>query len=316
MTLHPSQFFQALYRGVPPEYFAEIRMIAENGDKKPTRLYRPASHIHEGDFNVLAEMNSDYHIYHRIALSLEKRSRKQDIGMITALWLDIDTKSDELITQIADYVYPPTMLVDSGAGLHCYWLLKEPLVLDSDKARYEAERTMQGIILDTGGASDPKAKDITRILRTPAFVNIKAKYAPNYPTCRVLWYDPSQGDRYHFKHLHRRFAPLGAPESPVIRRALPVINDGSRPKWIVDYLATGTGEGSRNQRLFVVARWFNDIGDKSAQAEQELIARAMADGLSQSEANATIRSAWTQAANPSANVPRHMKRIMGIEDTE
>lgn len=315
---HPSEFFQALYKNVS-HGLAEIRLIHHSGDfQKVKKIYRPATTIHTGDFDYLAELNQEYHIYHRVNLSEEPQSKKANISQVVGLWLEIDSNSSDIEKRLEQHNYPPTLLIHSGNGYHAYFLLKEPLIVDSDKARYEVERTLSGMILDWGEDSggDKHTKDITRILRTPFFVNIKPKYAPDYPLCRVIWYDDSQGDRYKFEWLHKRYSPLGAPEQPIVRRSLPVINDGSRPKWIVDYFASGAGEGSRNQRLFVVARWFNDIGNKSAQAEQELIARAMTDGLSQSEAASTIRSAWSQAPNASASVPRHMKRIMGIEDTE
>lgn len=311
----PELFFATLYKDVPKEYYAELRLIPESTeDKKPIRLYRPAHLIHTGDFQVLAELNTHYHIYHRVALSLEQRSRKQDISLVTALWMDIDGKTNEIYQKIEDHHYPPTILINSGGGWHLYWLLKAPLILANDKDRAEVERTIQGLILDFGETSDKHVKDCTRILRTPSFFNIKAKYAPNFPQCKIHWLDDSAGYRYHFHHLHRRYAHLGAPQSPQIRRELPVINSSDRPKWIVDYLASGVGEGSRNQRLFVVARYFHDMGDNSASTEQELIARGMADGLSHQEALTAIRSAWSQARNPSNTIEFKMKSRYIIGD--
>lgn len=310
----PSDFFRALWGNVPDEYIAELRFIPENGDK-PTRLYRPANQVQHGNFQALTDINQHSHIYHRVNLSLENRSRKADIALSPAIWLDIDDKSPEIYAKLEEHHYPPTMLIDSGRGYHAYWLLKEPVALSNDKERAEYERTIEGLILDFGDVNaDKHVKDCTRILRTPFFVNLKAKYAPDYPTAKVVWYDGSAGDRYHFEHLYRRYSPLGAAPAPIIRRELPVVNDGTRPKWIVEYLSSGVGEGSRNKRLYDVARWFHDIGDNSSGTEQELIMRALADGLDQSEAATTIRSAWSAPRNASTALDYTMKKRYALGD--
>lgn len=315
----PSKFFQELYRSVTHGY-AEIRLLHHTGDiSLAKKIYRPAMSIHECNFDYLTEMNEQgYHIYHRVNISEKPQSKKADISQVVALWLEIDNNDSSIEERLIEYHFPPTAVIHSGSGYHAYWLLKEPQIIDSQRALLELERTLEGMILDWGADSgaDKHTKDITRILRTPHFYNIKAKYAPDYPQARIVWYDDSQGDRYKFAHLHKRYAPLGAPITPPIRRALPVLNRNDKPKWIQNYLETGEGEGNRNQRLFVVARWFCDVGNKSAEVEQDLISRALADGLSQAEAVATIRSAWAQAPNPANSLPSHMRRIISLEDNE
>lgn len=290
---------------------------------KPVRLYRPASEVHTGNFDVLADYNRQYHIYHRTSVSHEPRSRKQDISLVTALWMDVDGKTaidpENSKPAPVDFLlenrhrFPPTVLINSGGGFHAYWLLKEPLVIDSEKTRREVERTMHGLIFDFGNEADVHAKDITRILRTPGFYNIKPKYGDNPPQCEIAWLDDSFGDRYHFASLHQHYAELGAPVTPVIRREIPVINQDTLPKWIQEYLANGVST-NRNSRVYAVARWYNDVGKSQSEAEQDILPRATADGLSQTEANATIRSAFQQARNLSNTLPKHLRNLMAIED--
>lgn len=309
-----NQFFALLYKDVPEQYIAELRFIPEGGGI-PERMYRPANYMEHGNFEALHAKNKTFHIYHRIALSLTNKSRKQDIALVTALWVDIDAKSDELIEKLETHHYPPTMLIDSGRGLHAYWLLKNPVELANDTQRFEFERTIQGMILDFGESSADKAvKDCTRILRTPFFANIKAKYAPSFPMCRVLWADDSIGDRYHFHHLYRRYAPLGTPQAPQIRRELPVLSSGKRPKWIEDWLATGSPQGERNKRLYDVSRALWDIGLSELEISSEVSPRALADGLSQSEIITTIRSACANARNPATALDSTMKSRYAMGD--
>lgn len=313
----PQDFFKFLYSGVS-DGIAEIRLIHKDGDfSKAKKIYRPATDIHTDNFDYLVEMNQDYHIYHRVNLSASNASKKADMSQVVALWLEIDNNARDIPERLIDAHFPPTMLIHSGSGYHAYWMLKTPLAIDSEKTRHEVERTLEGMILDWGidAGADKHTRDITRILRTPFFRNVKDKYAPNYPTCTVIWADDRLGDRYRFEYLHKRYAPLAAPRyAPVIRRELPVIQDGTRPKWITDYLQHGVGEGSRNHRLYVVARWFNDVGDKSSQAESELMARALADGLPQHEAVTTIKSAWSESPNLANAVGTTMRKRYAIGD--
>ncbi|MFZ9937792.1 MAG: AAA family ATPase [Luteolibacter sp.] len=64
------------------------------------------------------------------------------------------------------------------------------------------------------------------------------------------------------------------------------------PKRTLDYLEHGAPEGTRNAELFDAACQFRDAGQPKADAESRLLARAMADGLSESEARQTIQSAF------------------------
>ena len=60
-----------------------------------------------------------------------------------------------------------------------------------------------------------------------------------------------------------------------------------------EYLERGATEGSRNRELFEAACQFRDAMIEAAEAEQALIARAMADGLGEHEALHTVRSAYS-----------------------
>ena len=70
------------------------------------------------------------------------------------------------------------------------------------------------------------------------------------------------------------------------------------PKRTLDYLANGAPKGSRNAELFDAVCQFRDAGISSDETESQLIARALADGLSETEARTTIRSAFGHAPRP------------------
>ena len=68
------------------------------------------------------------------------------------------------------------------------------------------------------------------------------------------------------------------------------------PKRTLEYLQRGANEGMRNAELFDVTCQFRDAGHSFEETEAQLLARALADGLAESEARTTIRSAFTRTA--------------------
>jgi RecA-family ATPase len=90
------------------------------------------------------------------------------------------------------------------------------------------------------------------------------------------------------------------------------------PKRTLDYLEHGAPEGTRNAELFDAACQFRDAGQSVSDAESRLLARAISDGLGDSEARQTIASAFNGAARePLGTVPKgrasrkKQKRVTG-----
>lgn len=76
------------------------------------------------------------------------------------------------------------------------------------------------------------------------------------------------------------------------------------PQRTRDYLEYGAPEGTRNAELFDATCQFRDAGQSVVDAESRLLARAVSDGLSSTEARQTIRSAFNGAARePLATKP-------------
>lgn len=119
------------------------------------------------------------------------RGFTETVVSIPGLWLDVDvrdkahaelnlppTKNDaaELVNE---FPLAPTILVDSGHGLHGYWLFREPLTIDSKEERDEAQdlvrrfqRRLQGIAAKWGWKID-NTSDLARVLRLPGTMNRK-----------------------------------------------------------------------------------------------------------------------------------------------
>jgi hypothetical protein len=280
------------------------------GEKKWRQL--PIGDIQQRGLDMLHSLNTEWHIYHRTGISYQQRSTKPDIVMLPAIWLDVDDCSPDAYNQLLGMNFYPNLIVHSGGGFHAYWLLTEPVMADSKEKQFEIERTMEGMILGFGGKVDPKTKDVTRILRTPGFINIKTKYADK-PLARVVFEDDA---RYTFEALHHLYAPMGKPKQAEITRYIPhEALDRTLPNRVKTYLQTGAANGSRNSDLYYCARAYNDAGYSQFDASNDLSPRARADGLRDNDIAKTIASAFKNSPNPSSALPAHMRTFIAVEDS-
>jgi hypothetical protein len=123
---------------------------------------------------------------------------KNTVSRVTCIFSDYDTdkfhktKEEGLATQ-HNLPCPPSMIVDSGGGLHPYWLLATPVTSEEDKAF--AERIMSAMCL---WWETDKVTDYSRILRVPGTLNIKPGYDPP-PVCRLI--EEDNGNRYTLDQL-------------------------------------------------------------------------------------------------------------------
>jgi len=118
------------------------------------------------------------------------RAQRPYIAAINCLYAEYDAKhydgsKRKIMDHIAGIPYPmPSVVIDSGGGIHCYWLLKTPFILENDDRR-EAARIIQRLWVHTVGA-DATVHDLTRVLRIPGTRNYKY---PDAPYVEYLRYD-------------------------------------------------------------------------------------------------------------------------------
>lgn len=123
-------------------------------------------------------------------LPADLRAKQQNVTSIACLWVDIDIvgsaahKAENLPKSVDEAMgllpekYPPSIIVSSGHGLHAYWLLKEPVIIN-DENRAEVINTvrkLQQIIRNSAAANGWKidaTADLSRILRVPYTWNFK-----------------------------------------------------------------------------------------------------------------------------------------------
>jgi hypothetical protein len=128
----------------------------------------------------------------RRPLSENQRGGKAEVLSLPALWLDVDIAGpghkakkqnlpasvDEAIS-IVEGVCPqsPSIIVHSGGGLHCYWLLDEPLEIGKSVASYNAvSKSFQKQFIVAAAARGlhvDQTGNIDRVLRLPNTFNFK-----------------------------------------------------------------------------------------------------------------------------------------------
>src|SRR5262249_21703503 len=112
------------------------------------------------------------------------------------------------------------------------------------------------------------------------------------------------------RRLHSRCRPVPQPILTKLKIMPLYSSNGSSsfeeslPKCVQEYLCVGAGKGERNNTLFRIACQCLHAGCSQDQVEERLVARAMADGLSEGEARKTVASAYDreQRAPPIGSV--------------
>lgn len=80
--------------------------------------------------------------------------------------------------QLRTLPYPPSVIIDSGGGYHCYWLLRNTVPLDATN-RNDVQVIQNGWVKMVGG--DPGAADLRRVLRVPGTYNCKPAFGEEAP---------------------------------------------------------------------------------------------------------------------------------------
>lgn len=140
--------------------------------------------IRPGDIEAVERFiraHADENLYVGVATRKSPDSGKlENCGLLHVLFIDIDFKDiseAEARVLLERFPFPPSIIVASGGGLHCYWLLKEPLNLQDPEERQNAYSLLKRLAGVLGG--DKAAAEPAHILRIPGTRNFK--YTPPRP---------------------------------------------------------------------------------------------------------------------------------------
>lgn len=82
------------------------------------------------------------------------------------------------LAKVNDLYYLPSVVIDSGGGYHCYWLLRQPVPVDECN-RSDLQILQHAWVRMVG--ADSGASDLRRVLRLPGTHNMKAGFGKHPP---------------------------------------------------------------------------------------------------------------------------------------
>lgn len=167
------------------------------GDGKGTRCvvsgkkYAHEFHTSNGAAMLRAEKHAKgkKDVWYGVSLLSGKRRHKDDVISTKAFWLDIDIKPDRpdcyhsvilavtaLRSFVDKYELPEPTVLQSGNGLHVYWILDTPV----EPAKWHRiARALQMVCVEDNFLADGSiTTDIARILRVPTTKNYKDESNP------------------------------------------------------------------------------------------------------------------------------------------
>jgi len=303
-------FLNALYTGSPDNLYLELRCIHPIIGEVRSLWGRIGNKPELGKALKQAEaLNREgYGVYFAPCLRRGKQGKAEAAALVPALWVYVDCDGDAAcragaLAKLHAFNPLPSAIVDSGGGLHAYWLFTEPLMLD-ESSRTQVASILRGLFSALGG--DPQyVKSVASVMRLPTSINTKPERGGALVTLIEL-------------HPDRRY-PLSdfawLESQPQVERVgnlnVVTLNGNGHhplPPRTESYLASGAANGNRNTELFAAACQLRDAGYSQSDAERELIPRHLGSGSSEREALATIQSAFSRPARDPIAAPRQQAR--------
>jgi len=189
--MNTNDFFSTIYKGKPADHYILIWSLKgkrSNWFKDPD------------DAAEFVKKHPD-DVYFGVGTSIKdyghaKRCTKGRISGVPGLYVDIDVKPDgtgdeahkgkkypksikEALSLVEDYDMDPTLVVQSGYGLHCYWLFDEFINIENKAERQqvaEIEQRMNTTVINRAkkkGMIIDSVFDLSRVLRPVGSNNCK-----------------------------------------------------------------------------------------------------------------------------------------------
>jgi len=191
-------FFKAVFNRC--EGYIEVRAIDREGKVK--RFFFPTGSIDELNNKVFSKNSylKKNNIFFGVCTRLSKSGKEKDIEQVLTLWLDIDCKNEEekqqRLNELDSFHVKPSILVDSGHGIHVYWLLANPFRINSNEDKLYIKGILKGMCKELKA---DHCFDLSRVLRLPGTYNLKD---PNNPLpVKIISINPER--KYKIKDLEK-----------------------------------------------------------------------------------------------------------------
>lgn len=135
------------------------------------------------------------------------KTRVKYVNALNCVFAEFDVKDwgdkESIKEHLMSLPVYPSVVIDSGGGYHCYWLLDDTVSVGDDNRRHIQQVCYAWVDLVQG---DPDAKDLARVLRLPGYKNRKSVYAPDYPI--VYFVETDFDSVYSFAQIEELTAHL------------------------------------------------------------------------------------------------------------
>ncbi len=297
--------------------------------------------IHSEELN-LANQEQGYGIFFTVNGFKGAKRTTENLTNINAFFSDIDYPhklkrtpesiqqyKNELVMEMLESGMPtPSAIVETKNGLHVYWILEAPIMLNElnpdqqNELRKQYVQIEEAILKYYGG--DPAAKDLARVLRVPGTLHQKD---PKDPFMVKLMHYAPQEYLYSFTDIREAFLKKPAPDQWAVAQGENAINEEvkteiekvypklARPSYkrLMSKEPGSVPEGLRNKSLLVVAHAMREAGwpvEKTLEYFDEY------HGLSVREIQKTVRSAYEHAYDFGYNNEVMQAVVEGDERTE
>lgn len=157
--------------------YIELRFIHKDSGKTFSKFVKYKDFFTDELKEEIDRLNETNHVYFGVnPRPLSKKKKQDNIKNIICLWVDIDGKDfengkKEALLIIKSFPLKPTIIVDSGHGYHCYFILEKPIINITKEQRLEFKQILSGLINQLQG--DRQAVNLDRVMRLPGTYNIK-----------------------------------------------------------------------------------------------------------------------------------------------
>jgi hypothetical protein len=221
-------------------------------------------------------------------LDLKKKATEADTGALNALHVDLDSpdgvdpeqaKAAIILPRLKSYRLPPSVILDSGAGLQGFWLMREPAALNGPDSIKQLEAYNRQLETDLGG---DHCHNVDRIMRLPGTINLpnavkRAKGRRQYLAAVVEadWQCRYAIEQFETASVSGGKANGKANDYPQDGEELDSIL-GRLPEWVIDRLKDA-GAADRSRALFSVIRKLIELDLDDATIER--VIRAYPGGI-------------------------------------
>lgn len=211
----PHEWFQLLYDGATTGYLTishkrDAGARSDPADPFATRWV--LAHDTAGAGREAEALAADCNVWFGLGVRRDlggdmERGTSEDVIALPCLWMELDVKpgafesKEAIVSFLRTLPLQPSAIIDSGHGLHAYWIFKELWYFDNDERDYVAAlvRGWQGFVRSrAGNVKCDFTHDLARVLRVPGTFNRKGDEV--LPVTSVLTdgprYNPSDFDEW------------------------------------------------------------------------------------------------------------------------